>query len=686
VTEERAAKSAEPVEPVKTEVEGARTAKTGPKSGEPEPSVSSTTVSASAGASAQNVATSAQNAGVSAQNARASARASAPGAAASADTPAPAVLSPSVSSVVISSSADSERPVPLVRPTAQDALVGRVIAGKYRIEALIGAGAMGSVYRAKQVSLDKHVALKILHNHLRNDGGFVTRFHREAKAASRLDHPNAVRVSDFGEDTGTDPVCAGRLYIAMELLEGRDLFQLIQEDFPLSRERTIEIMRQTLAAVASAHDVGIIHRDLKPENIMISHRINDDGVATDFIKVCDFGIAKLTEQDGESSEESRKVSVMGLLVGTPEYMSPEQARGESLDFRSDLYAMGVVLYQMLVGRVPFEGSQPFDVALRHISDEPEPPTAREPRADATLERVCLTAMSKDKSMRYQTAREMRAVLRAALEGRPLTAIADATGMYPSLPPMSAMYTPAPIEALPPPAADTIVDAANAGDAADSDRPILSSAVAAMKSNAADAINAAKERANPVSGTTERKSPAMETGPYDVPRKSYAPAVFLGFAVLAGAGGFAYYQSQNEPPPAPIRIEPMSAPRSSVSPSVSPALLPSEVPSVLPSGASPLRTPAPLDTAQPDPGMPTSGASASTTAPPRPTYPRHPQTWPPAHVRPHTTAIERVFPGASASPTASAKPTASASTAPPPPLPSAALPLQPGGPTPSPSPD
>ncbi len=341
---------------------------------------------------------------------------------------------------VAQAQAEAEAVVPLVRAAAPDPLIGRMIGGKYRVEAQIGTGAMGSVYRALQISLEKRIAVKILHSHLRSDGNFVERFHREAKAASRLDHPNIVRVIDFGEDASDDPVMNGRLFIAMELLEGRDLFQVIQDDFPLPRERTIEIMRQTLAAVASAHDQGIIHRDLKPENVMISVRTNDDGEAIDFIKVCDFGIAKMTERDA-SDEESRKLSVHGLLVGTPEYMSPEQARGEKLDPRSDVYALGVVLYQMLVGRVPFEGTQPLDVALRHLADDPQPPRERVPDADPTLEIVCLTAMSKARDKRYQSAREMRAVLRAALEGRPLSsASVNETGVFPSIPPM---YTPPP---------------------------------------------------------------------------------------------------------------------------------------------------------------------------------------------------------------------------------------------------
>ncbi|MFO0666218.1 MAG: protein kinase [Polyangiaceae bacterium] len=317
---------------------------------------------------------------------------------------------------------------------ASASLVGRTIAAKFQLLELLGSGAMGDVYRAKHLKLDREVALKILHPSLRHDETFATRFHREARAASRLDHPNCVAVLDFGEDE------TGLLYIAMELLQGVDLFEVIHKEWPLDRNRIIEIMRQTLAGVAKAHENGIVHRDLKPENIMIVRRSNDDGEEIEWVKVCDFGIAKMNDPEQEDPSE-RRLSIKGHMMGTPEYMSPEQARGDALDVRSDIYALGVVLYQMLVGRVPFEGPTPLDIAVKHLNNDPVPPRDRLKDIDPTLEVICLTAMSKEKSQRYQSAREMRAVLKAAQDGRPLSSvIPDATGAFPSLPPL---YTPPP---------------------------------------------------------------------------------------------------------------------------------------------------------------------------------------------------------------------------------------------------
>jgi eukaryotic-like serine/threonine-protein kinase len=352
--------------------------------------------------------------------------------------------------------------------SAQDAakaaaLIGRVVAGKYSLEALIGTGAMGTVFRAKQVALEKAVAIKILHGSLRSDPSFVERFHREAKAASSLDHPNSVGILDYGE---SDEL----LYIAMEFLDGRDLFDVLAHDAPLPRERIIDLMRQTLAAVAAAHELNIVHRDLKPENIMVLRRRNDDGDWSDVVKVCDFGVAKMSDRSttlkplhgdenaatetpstSQAAHPQRHLSMQGALIGTPEYMSPEQAKGEPLDLRSDLYAMGVILYQLLTGKVPFEGATALEVALKHITIDPTPPSELVGDVDSILEAVCLKAMQKVRSERYQTARQFRNALRSAMHGLPLsTDWADATGVFPSLPP--SFMTPPPAGAdsrLPP---------------------------------------------------------------------------------------------------------------------------------------------------------------------------------------------------------------------------------------------
>src|SRR5580704_1502165 len=178
-------------------------------------------------------------------------------------------------------------------PRDYESLVGRTIADKFRIEAMVGRGAMGCVYKATQLNLKKTVAIKVLNPSRPADGAFAQRFKREAKAASRMDHPNSLRVIDFGEDNGL-------LYIAMEFLQGRDLLNVLREEYPLSRERIVSILSQVLAALAVAHEMGVIHRDLKPENIMLLPAKDDDGTSIEVVKVCDFGIAKIVEPDMEA--------------------------------------------------------------------------------------------------------------------------------------------------------------------------------------------------------------------------------------------------------------------------------------------------------------------------------------------------------------------------------------------------
>src|SRR5882724_203167 len=213
-------------------------------------------------------------------------------------------------------------------------LVGKTIAGKFVIETVIAVGGIGTVYRARQLGLDRRVALKLLRAEFARDEDFIERFKREARAASRLEHPNSVRVLDFGQHEGA-------LYLAMEYVEGRTLYQVIQDDFPMSEERTVDIMSQVLAAVGVAHDMGVVHRDLKPENIMIIRGTSDEGEHAELVKVLDFGIASLGAvargvEGGEA--EGPRMTKRGLLVGTPEYMAPEQAGGEPADRRSDIYS------------------------------------------------------------------------------------------------------------------------------------------------------------------------------------------------------------------------------------------------------------------------------------------------------------------------------------------------------------
>ena len=286
-----------------------------------------------------------------------------------------------------------------------DPMPGRVIGGNFRIDKLIGAGAMGNVYKALQISLGKPVAVKILHHHLLNDEKLVARFKREAKSASLLNHPNSIQIIDSGEDRD------GTLYIAMELLTGRDLAQVIRDDFPLPLLRIGRIMSQVLNALDEAHVQGVIHRDLKPSNIMLIERRGEK----DFVKVCDFGIAKATLSDS-ADDRSAMLTVQGLVCGTPEYMSPEQARAEPLDGRSDLYSAAVILYQLTTGDIPFRADSAMGIISRHLSEPPVPPSRRRPDLDipTMIDQVVLRGLEKNRDLRFENAVAFRDAIETLL--------------------------------------------------------------------------------------------------------------------------------------------------------------------------------------------------------------------------------------------------------------------------------
>jgi tRNA A-37 threonylcarbamoyl transferase component Bud32 len=285
-----------------------------------------------------------------------------------------------------------------------DPLLGQTIAGRFRVIERIGTGGMGTVYRAEQSGLGRSVALKVLKKELISDRDTVARFHREAKAMSMLMHPNTVRVFDFGEDD------RGYLFLAMELLEGELLTAWIEREGAPPIEQAVGAAQEVLRSLAEAHSKGIIHRDLKPDNIFLA-RV--DGHARPVVKVLDFGIAKVFRDDQKIDALETQA---GTVFGTPRYMSPEQAQGKVLDHRSDLYSVGVLLYQLLTGRPPFIDDDAVVVMAKHIRDVPDSPckAAADRPIPRSLDKLVMRALAKEPEQRFDSADEMEAKLGALI--------------------------------------------------------------------------------------------------------------------------------------------------------------------------------------------------------------------------------------------------------------------------------
>lgn len=274
-------------------------------------------------------------------------------------------------------------------------LLGSVVDDRFEVIEKLGEGGMGAVYKARQISMDRQVALKILLHDQRGDPISVERFRHEAYLASRLRHPNAIIIHDFGQAPD------GLLYIAMEYLSGETLKHRMGRLGPLPVRSAVKIIGQTLRTIAEAHRMGLIHRDLKPDNIFLTTVEGD----TDYVKVLDFGIAKLTAvQDGIGGYQGG-LTVAGKIYGTPNYMSPEQIRGKPVDHQSDLYQLGVIFYEMLAGRRPFEAQTPVDVMMMHLRDAPPPLSSLRPDVPPELEHTVLRVLEKDRRLRFQSGDE-----------------------------------------------------------------------------------------------------------------------------------------------------------------------------------------------------------------------------------------------------------------------------------------
>jgi len=274
-------------------------------------------------------------------------------------------------------------------------LLGSIVADRFEVIEKLGEGGMGAVYKARQISMDRQVALKILLHDQRGDAISVERFRHEAYLASRLRHPNAIIIHDFGQSPD------GLLYIAMEYLSGETLKDRLTRLGPMPVRTAVKVLGQTLRTIAEAHRMGLIHRDLKPDNIFLTTVEGD----TDYVKVLDFGIAKLTAvQDGIGGYQGG-LTVAGKIYGTPNYMSPEQIRGKPVDHQSDLYQLGVIFYEMLAGRRPFEAQTPVDVMMMHLRDAPPPLSGLRSDVPPELEKTVLRALEKDRRLRFQSGDE-----------------------------------------------------------------------------------------------------------------------------------------------------------------------------------------------------------------------------------------------------------------------------------------
>ncbi len=292
----------------------------------------------------------------------------------------------------------------------------RLLGGRYELDGVVGRGGMAEVYRARDIRLDRIVAIKTLRSDLARDHTFQARFRREAQSAASLNHPSIIAVYDTGEDMmEATPVP----YIVMEFVDGRTLRDLLRADRRLLPERATELVDGILRALDYSHRGGIVHRDIKPANIMLT--------LSGEVKVMDFGIARAMADSAATMTQTAQV------IGTAQYLSPEQARGERVDARSDIYSTGCVLYELLTGQPPFTGDSPVAIAYQHVREDPIPPSRIDPEIPKWCDAIVLKAMAKDPAQRYQSATEMRGDLQRAMSGMPVDpqtmALANNYGAY-----------------------------------------------------------------------------------------------------------------------------------------------------------------------------------------------------------------------------------------------------------------
>jgi serine/threonine-protein kinase len=342
------------------------------------------------------------------------------------------------------------------QPVGLDSLVGQMVAsGRYRIVKKLGQGGMGTVFLAEQVSVRRKIALKLLDPALSFEPELMKRFEAEAEVAARLSHPNTVTLFDFGRDE------QGRLYIAMEYAEGRPLREVVAAEAPLPAARAVYIIEQVASSLADAHDHGITHRDMKPDNVILSER----GGQRDIARVLDFGIAKLQDSTGTLVQGREPMTRAGQILGTPQYMAPEQILGQRVDGRTDIYALGMMLYEMLTARLPFNAPTVMALLAMHMHDPPRPIHEVRPDVPPALAAVVMRCLEKSPDARPASMRALLAEL-AAIRAQlgvttPMPGFVTPVGPYPGPPsgpyagpPPIAYGTPAPGHGAPAYAAPT----------------------------------------------------------------------------------------------------------------------------------------------------------------------------------------------------------------------------------------
>jgi hypothetical protein len=495
----------------------------------------------------------------------------------------------------------------------EERFVGAVLDGKYRLDSYLSSGGMGAVFKATHVMLGKPVAVKLIKADLVTSPDMVRRFQREARAATSLNHPNIVGVHDLGQTED------GTLYIAMELVDGISLKDVIRESGRIDAPRIVSTLRQVGSALSLAHRHQIIHRDLKPQNVMLTR----DAEGREIAKLLDFGIAKTFD------EKATQLTRTGLALGTPQYMSPEQAMGKEVDGRSDLYSLGVMLYEMLIGEVPFTAPSATAILVKHMTEVPAPPSRKRPdlQVPAHLEAIALKCLEKDPSRRYQTADEFI----AALESGPGTETTI---------PLAAPAAPlAAAVLMPPPGATASIPTAAAGfapalpaTATHVPTAVPSPAVAAPPPSAAAPAQTADTRPT-VPAVQAVVAPPAHTGS----KAGLAIAAGLMFLLLA-AGGGAYYMTSRfsaTPPEPGAGPAPDTSPTTAlppVQPNAPAAVLPVDPQKVTPqveagaaaAGAAAVRTPPPAKTTAPTP--PTASVPAAPPIAASPTLPEQPSVF------------------------------------------------------------